>query len=217
MTHSEAYSLARKLMDQHGLQSWTFKFNRRKRSFGLCSYTRKVIQLSKYHAEMGTPEDIKDTILHEIAHALAFSKYGRSISPHGYEWRSIAISIGSTGERCGTGDMPAVNRKHIWIATCQDCKKEYRVKRAGRRKRMYSTCWCKGSLIWIRHKVIPAPVSNLATIINKEQKAVASNISQTNAIAASSVSNKTPEQQRLDVLRKLSVRERVLWGLPANI
>ena len=62
---------ARSLMDEHGLASWTFRFSAAERRLGECREREKVIRLSRRHAVHGDPREVRDTILHEIAHALA--------------------------------------------------------------------------------------------------------------------------------------------------
>ena len=44
------------------------------------------------------PEVIKNTILHEIAHAIV----GYGVSAHGSEWKRMAMSIGCNGQRCSS-------------------------------------------------------------------------------------------------------------------
>lgn len=61
---------------------------------GFCSYTRKEICIDINHAKMSTLPEIVDTILHEIAHALAFHLYG-SVG-HDKKWRSECIRLGCT-------------------------------------------------------------------------------------------------------------------------
>ena len=82
---------ARDLMDSHGLADWTFRFSAARRTIGLCREKDKVIQLGRHHAANDAPAQVTDTILHEIAHALAGTAAG-----HGPAWRSIALGIGAT-------------------------------------------------------------------------------------------------------------------------
>ena len=55
---------------------WQFKFDNSKRRFGQCVYGRKyglpyhMIKLSKPLVALNSEEQVRDTILHEIAHAL---------------------------------------------------------------------------------------------------------------------------------------------------
>ena len=82
---------ARKLMDEHGLGNWTFGFGAARRTIGLCNEKEQVIQLARHHAANDPPGQVTDTILHEIAHALAGASAG-----HGPAWRDAAIRIGAT-------------------------------------------------------------------------------------------------------------------------
>jgi hypothetical protein len=85
------------LMNQHGLDGWGFKFNNRKACAGVCKYGLKMIELSKVYitSDKTTKEMIRNTILHEIAHALSGHKAG-----HGPVWKAKAIAIGCDGKRC---------------------------------------------------------------------------------------------------------------------
>ena len=87
----EVAGQARELMDRHGLKDWTFRFSAARRTIGLCREKEKVIQLGRHHAANDPPEQVTDTILHEIAHGLAGTAAG-----HGPAWRKAALSIGAT-------------------------------------------------------------------------------------------------------------------------
>lgn len=87
----EVQAQARALMDRHGLIEWSFRFNHAERQLGLCRYQEKRILLSRGHAANGTRERVTDTILHEIAHALA----GPS-ARHGPAWQMVARRLGAT-------------------------------------------------------------------------------------------------------------------------
>ena len=90
-------------MAQHGLLGWVFKFNRRKRQMGICFYPHQGrpgrIELSIYFVEKNSEEEIRDTILHEIAHALVGPKHA-----HDAVWRAKYIEIGAVPKRCGRAE-----------------------------------------------------------------------------------------------------------------
>lgn len=88
MNLKQAEIMAKVLMKEHGLDYWSFKFNRRKRFLGLCSYNRKTIELSKSYVENNNEELVKDTILHEIAHALT------RCTGHDWRWKKTCLVIG---------------------------------------------------------------------------------------------------------------------------
>ncbi len=82
---------ARQMMDEHGLKSWYLYFSQARRMLGKCAFREKSIYISRYHAVYYEPMQVDDTILHEIAHALAGLEAG-----HGPKWKEIARRIGAT-------------------------------------------------------------------------------------------------------------------------
>lgn len=86
---------ARELMDRNGLQKWSFRFNSAERQLGACHWKKKLIVLSRSHAVKRTSEQVTDTILHEIAHALAGLGAG-----HGPKWKAIASRLGARPRSC---------------------------------------------------------------------------------------------------------------------
>ena len=82
---------ARALMDAHGLEAWTLRFGAARRRLGACFVQPKIIEIARWHAAHGESRDVTNTILHEIAHALAGAKAG-----HGPAWKAVARRIGAT-------------------------------------------------------------------------------------------------------------------------
>ena len=89
LTHIAA--TARGLMDEHGLDTWTFAFLEAERRLGDCNFQDRVIRVGRAHALDASEAEIRDTILHEIAHALAGPE-----ARHGAAWKAIARRIGAT-------------------------------------------------------------------------------------------------------------------------
>ena len=87
---NEISNQARNLMDSHGLHEWNLRFDESIRFLGKCNFRDKTIHLSRSHALDGKDSEISDTILHEIAHALAGPK-----ARHGPKWKTIAKQIGA--------------------------------------------------------------------------------------------------------------------------
>ena len=83
--------MARRLMDEHGLTGWTLAFIEAKRRLGDCHFRHHVIRISRTHALEGSEEQIRGTVLHEIAHAIAGREAG-----HGPLWKVTARRIGAT-------------------------------------------------------------------------------------------------------------------------
>jgi len=124
------HDYACQLMAKHNLHyPWVFKLDRAKRRAGRCTHYKKVISLSYHHVILNNDEEITDTILHEIAHALA----GPGVH-HGPKWKAIARQIGARPERCYDADKVTMP-KGKYEATCPTCKKtfhKHRRPKAGR-------------------------------------------------------------------------------------
>jgi predicted SprT family Zn-dependent metalloprotease len=132
MKLTETILLARELMERHKLNDWKLKFDESKSHIGLCRYSEKTIYLSYPYVEINEEKIIRNTILHEIAHALAGSRNG-----HNRIWRTIAKSIGCTGERCTSGaDKP----RGKWTRCCNNCGYEQQSYRRTSKKRACGKC-----------------------------------------------------------------------------
>ena len=106
-----ASRLARELMDQHGLKAWTFEFDDAVRRAGMCNYTKSRISLSAPLTRIHDEREVRDTILHEVAHALAGSR-----AKHGPAWREVAVRIGCSGRRCVDPSAPSIDGP--WVGAC---------------------------------------------------------------------------------------------------
>ena len=84
-------AMARSLMDEHGLGAWTFAFFEAERRLGDCHYQERLIRVSRTHALEAGEAEIRDTVLHEIAHALAGPE-----ARHGPLWKATARRLGAT-------------------------------------------------------------------------------------------------------------------------
>ncbi len=118
MDFDDAAKLAKTLIAEHKLRGWVFVYNRGKRTLGMCDYTRRRIELSMYFVAHNDEEAVRDTVLHEIAHALAGEKAG-----HGAKWKSVCKRIGANPERL---DREAVMPKGHWEAVCPGCGESHR-------------------------------------------------------------------------------------------
>ena len=90
-----AIELATQLMKEYGLVGWRLKLDNARRRAGQCDYNTKVISLSRLYVRNADNNHIRDTILHEIAHALVGPYHG-----HDAIWRQKAREIGCTATRC---------------------------------------------------------------------------------------------------------------------
>ncbi|MEU4688997.1 SprT-like domain-containing protein [Actinoplanes sp. NPDC023714] len=111
MQSTDARALATGLMARHGLTGWTFAFDDAKTRAGVCHHGRRVIGLSRPLTALYSVEQVTDTVLHEIAHALAGPAHG-----HDRVWRRIAVRIGCSGMRCVPAEAPRIDGR--WVGVC---------------------------------------------------------------------------------------------------
>ncbi len=133
----KAQRLAEKLIHKHKLdvKGWTFVYDNARRRFGCCKYRPKQITLSKVLTLLNDESHVKNTILHEIAHALCPGQ------KHNHVWRSKAIEIGCDGHRCYSSKVVETPEAR-YIATCVGCGKVSKAHRL--RSRSYSCSNCSG-------------------------------------------------------------------------
>lgn len=140
----EASHLAKQLMRQHGLPDagWTFAFDHAKRRFGRCNYTQRQITLSRPLTLLNTLDEVRDTILHEIAHALAPG------DGHGPRWRRVCVQIGARPRRCYDDEsvVSPPRRPAKMEMGCAAC--DWWAPRHRRSTRAYLCKRCRSPVVW---------------------------------------------------------------------
>lgn len=116
MDAQAANNLAVELMRKHGLfaNGWAFRFDRATRRCGKCRYGSRLIQLSKPFVLVNNENEVRETILHEIAHALTPG------ANHGPVWKLKAQEIGASPKSCADSST-AVAPKGKYEGYCTDC------------------------------------------------------------------------------------------------
>lgn len=90
---ASAYVLGMNLLATHGLApDWSIAFDRAKMRAGLTNFGTRTITLSENMIRTASQEDVRNVILHEIAHALVGPFHG-----HDDVWRAKALEIGCDG------------------------------------------------------------------------------------------------------------------------
>lgn len=135
MQLTAAARLGRALLDEHGLHDWELVFDRAKRRAGICRETTRQIGLSAPLTELHSEADVRDTILHEVAHALVGARHG-----HDRVWKATARRIGCSAERCLSPDTPSVDG--AWVGLCSA---GHRVTRHRRPERPLTCKLCSGT------------------------------------------------------------------------
>lgn len=148
MNKTQATDLARSLVSKHLLDEWDFDWNNRKSALGVCNYRKKTIYLSEYFLGRVTDDEIKDTILHEIAHALTWVFYHKT--GHGPVWKRICRQIGAKPQRCYHGEVK--NEDSQYTVKCPKCSFSFARHRFNKSKlnqlkngKVWFNCKCKQS------------------------------------------------------------------------
>ncbi|MDB9869606.1 SprT-like domain-containing protein [Alphaproteobacteria bacterium] len=104
-------SLARIEMDKNGLLGWGLELDFAKVRAGACHFGERKISFSRHFLKNSDKKDIKDTVLHEIAHALVGPKHG-----HDNVWKNKARELGCSAQRCHSLEFS----DYKWIRFCSN-------------------------------------------------------------------------------------------------
>lgn len=121
----QVYALGRDLMDTNGLQGWSLGWDRARRRAGQCNHTNRCITLSRYLMQLYDLPRVRDTILHEVAHALVGPSHG-----HDEVWRRKALELGCSAQRLVDKRAPKVPGD--WVGTCPAGHQVERMRRPSR-------------------------------------------------------------------------------------
>lgn len=140
------------LIATHLDATWSFAFDNAKRRAGACDFTRRRLTVSRYLSARYDDDTNRQTLLHEVAHALAGAEAG-----HGARWKRIARSIGYTGGVTHHGET--ATELAAWVGRCPNGHVAYRHRRA---TRATSCARCSPRfddrylLQWVRREITPA-------------------------------------------------------------
>ncbi len=145
MRLTEVAAVGKHLIREHEVKSglkagWQFAFDLAPERGGLCRYAEKQITLSVTYCLKASKEEIVDTILHEIAHAIVGPKHG-----HDATWKAAARRIGCTAERC----HHVQHTPPRWHGQC-GCGQQWKRQRLSQRARTWRCRKCKENIEWKR-------------------------------------------------------------------
>ena len=143
-TKEWAYNEACKIIRKE-VPEYYFQFDNAKRRAGCCDYRYKRIQLSKYFTEHNSNQQIINTILHEVAHALAGPRAG-----HGLKWNETFMKLlikynqPLDVSRCyNSRKVKMPKGKHV--LECENCKiPHYRIRKTWWMKQINSQGYVNG-------------------------------------------------------------------------
>lgn len=114
------------LLRKHGLTDWVVTFDQSTSRAGQCNHSWKRITFGIPFMQTAGEEQVKNTILHEVAHAVVGPKQG-----HGSVWKAFFISIGGNGSAHSEAPQSMYTHENfLWIGTCACCGAVTGMKRA---------------------------------------------------------------------------------------
>jgi predicted SprT family Zn-dependent metalloprotease len=114
MKLDKAKLLIEDLLKQSGLLDYKFQWSHSVRWFGACTPSRKLIKLSRVLTRLNSKKVVKNTVLHEIAHAL------NPDEGHGEAWKATAKMLGCNAMRCYNNDTVIIPKKSM-AGVCTKC------------------------------------------------------------------------------------------------
>ena len=115
-TKADIINRVSQTLSKHGLDSlgWKAEVGSAKKVAGSCNYAKKAIRISLHLANLLGEESLNDTILHEVAHAIAGPGTG-----HGPVWKKICKDIGGKPNRVAV--VPSEVLEYTWEFRCPNC------------------------------------------------------------------------------------------------
>ena len=146
----QAEQLARDLMDEHGVTAdgWQFAWSNGKRQLGAAQIRRKKnpkagkvveqkrIKLSRHLVRLNDDDEVRDTILHEIAHAIAGLENG-----HNAKWKAVCRRIGAKPQRLAGEGVNVVEARYTIV--CGICEKGIGKRHRRMRKDRLDASYCR--------------------------------------------------------------------------
>ena len=119
---------------------WRFRFETTTGRAGICRYDTRTIALSVSYVLRAPWDDVRDTLLHEVAHAIVGPGHA-----HDAVWQTAARRIGCTAKRCST----VTHSRKRWIGECPRCRDLWFRQRLTATVRQRSICpRCRSRIAW---------------------------------------------------------------------
>ena len=152
--------LAQECFERYNIEGWSVNFAIKDGRAGECNYATQHIGFSTHYIEKASIEQVRNTVLHEIAHVLT----GRLPKPHSSRWKTVFKAIGGNGQAYTTPPAAAVaSGDYRWVGKCPTCSHEIGERRAPTAVFACSRCCADGKFNrehifhWFRDGVEIAP------------------------------------------------------------
>jgi len=143
------------------LEGWEMKIVAGARNrLGQCDHIKKLITLTGWYVDLNDEDEVTDTILHEVAHAVVGIGHG-----HDKKWKAEAKKLGATPKAKARGVKALPPRL---VAVCHLCgQKHYRT----RQPRVVRVCKCSKGMA-VRPHLTYVPYKAAASKLSHDVEAV---------------------------------------------
>lgn len=127
-SHRETIAFAHELLRQWAIPNYRVVFsNRFTRRMGQCDFRKREIGYSAPLWPMATPDQRRQTTIHEVAHAVTHDRHGVAAAAHGSEWKAQMVAMGVSPKRTHAVNREGVKRTRSDTITMTCCGPPFRM------------------------------------------------------------------------------------------
>ncbi|KKN63684.1 hypothetical protein LCGC14_0499190 [marine sediment metagenome] len=122
-----------------------FVNHRLRSTLGSANWVGKFCWIEIHKLVFANPEQMRETLAHEIAHAMQGPGHG-----HSQRWEATAKSLGSKGKRHASREAcEAIGIRDTYrvVAHCERCGSEFKRARAPDKRKQYTHIRCGGDIV----------------------------------------------------------------------
>ncbi len=111
---------------------------------GMAHYQKGIITLSAI--VLKEPDQVRETLLHEYAHLLAFDRHGRKGAGHGIHWKTAMRDLGLDPKVHHQYEVKRNQSHQVVVYTCKKCGETFERKRRFQARKRYYHRQCGGQI-----------------------------------------------------------------------
>lgn len=111
---------------------------------GMAHYQRGAISLSV--VVLKDPDQVRETLLHEYAHLLAFDRHGRKGAGHGRHWKQAMRELGLEPKVHHQYEVVRNQSRQTVVYRCKKCGEQFERKRKLQQRKKYFHRQCGGQI-----------------------------------------------------------------------
>jgi predicted SprT family Zn-dependent metalloprotease len=142
--HALALRLVAEMSGRFAVRVPTLEWRRYRTTAGMAHYDRWAISLSVH--VLVDEERLRDTLVHEFAHLLAYSRHGEAGRGHGHPWRAAMIELGASPETKHRYPCRRNRPRQVVVYRCTACSVLIRRARRLPRRRKFVHVGCGGEI-----------------------------------------------------------------------